>query len=169
MATYTLISSVTVGSGGAANIDFTSIPATYTDLALHLFIRDTRATVVDSEAYIKFNNNTSNYSYRNIYGSGISAGSSNSASYPPINITSAGATTNTFASGFVYIPNYAGNTNKSLSIDSAAESNVASGVYMYLTAGLWSNTSAINQITLTPYTGNFVQYSTAYLYGISSS
>jgi hypothetical protein len=31
--TYTLIaSSVTVGSGGAANIEFTSIPATYTDL-----------------------------------------------------------------------------------------------------------------------------------------
>jgi hypothetical protein len=34
MATYTLINSVTVGSGGAANIEFTSIPATYTDLNL---------------------------------------------------------------------------------------------------------------------------------------
>ena len=30
--TYTLIASLTVGSGGAANIEFTSIPATYTDL-----------------------------------------------------------------------------------------------------------------------------------------
>jgi hypothetical protein len=35
--TYTLISSVTVGSGGTCNIEFTSIPATYTDL-VHLFI-----------------------------------------------------------------------------------------------------------------------------------
>jgi hypothetical protein len=32
--TYDLISSVTVGSGGAANIEFTSIPATYTDLVV---------------------------------------------------------------------------------------------------------------------------------------
>jgi hypothetical protein len=30
--TYEIIASVTVGSGGAANIEFTSIPATYTDL-----------------------------------------------------------------------------------------------------------------------------------------
>jgi hypothetical protein len=30
--TYEIIASVTVGSGGAADIEFTSIPATYTDL-----------------------------------------------------------------------------------------------------------------------------------------
>jgi hypothetical protein len=40
--TYTLInSSVTVGSGGAADIEFTSIPATYTDLLLVLSGRGT--------------------------------------------------------------------------------------------------------------------------------
>jgi hypothetical protein len=33
-ATYKLIETVTVGSGGAANIEFTSIPQTYTDLKL---------------------------------------------------------------------------------------------------------------------------------------
>ena len=37
--TYTLISSVTVGSGGAANIEFTSIPSTYTDLLLKYYLR----------------------------------------------------------------------------------------------------------------------------------
>jgi hypothetical protein len=35
--TYEIIASVTVGSGGAANIEFTSIPATYTDLVLKFF------------------------------------------------------------------------------------------------------------------------------------
>jgi hypothetical protein len=30
--TYEAIATVTVGSGGAANIEFTSIPGTYTDL-----------------------------------------------------------------------------------------------------------------------------------------
>ena len=37
--TYTLISSVTVGSGGAASIEFTSIPADYTDLLLKVSMR----------------------------------------------------------------------------------------------------------------------------------
>ena len=40
--TYTLISSVTVGSGGAASIEFTSIPSTYTDLVLKLSARSSR-------------------------------------------------------------------------------------------------------------------------------
>jgi hypothetical protein len=33
--TYEIIASVTVGSGGAADIEFTSIPATYTDLVVN--------------------------------------------------------------------------------------------------------------------------------------
>jgi hypothetical protein len=46
--TYTLISSVTVGSGGAANMGFTSIPATYTDLLVKLSARELdRALTVD--------------------------------------------------------------------------------------------------------------------------
>jgi hypothetical protein len=168
--TYEAIATVTVGSGGAATIDFTSIPATYTDLVMLLSIRDNRATVIDSEAYIKFNNNTSNYSYRYLYGSGVSVGSGNAASYPPMAITCAGATASTFASNSVYIPNYAGSNNKSVSVDGVSESNIASGVYAYLVAGLWSNSAAINQITITPFGGNsFVQYSTATLYGIKNS
>ena len=39
--TYKLIGSVTVGAGGAANIDFTSIPSTYTDLAIKVSYRST--------------------------------------------------------------------------------------------------------------------------------
>ena len=41
MATYTLISSVTVGAGGASSIDFTSIPSTYTDLLVKISARST--------------------------------------------------------------------------------------------------------------------------------
>jgi hypothetical protein len=41
--TYEIISSVTVGSGGAANIEFTSIPATYTDLYVLASIRSNRS------------------------------------------------------------------------------------------------------------------------------
>ena len=37
--TYTLIASSTAGSGGAAYIEFTSIPNTYTDLLVMLSLR----------------------------------------------------------------------------------------------------------------------------------
>ena len=60
--TYTLISSVTVGSGGAANIEFTSIPATYTDLLLKLSTRTTRSTATDSNKLTV--NSASAYSLR---------------------------------------------------------------------------------------------------------
>jgi hypothetical protein len=42
--TYEAIATVEVGSGGAANIEFTSIPATYTDLAIAFSIRGTLNT-----------------------------------------------------------------------------------------------------------------------------
>ena len=42
--------------------------------------------------------------------------------------------------------------------------------YANMTAGLWAQTAAINQLTITNGTGNsYVQYSTATLYGISKS
>ena len=37
--TYEAIATVEVGSGGAANIELTSIPATYTDLSLFISTR----------------------------------------------------------------------------------------------------------------------------------
>ena len=76
-----------------------------------------------------------------------------------------GATANTFASSDLYIPNYAGSTYKSFSIETVQEANQAE-VYMNMIAGLWSNTAAIDSITLTPYSYSIAQYSTAYLYGI---
>lgn len=39
MATYIKIGSVEVGAGGASSIDFSSIPATYTDLVLKMSAR----------------------------------------------------------------------------------------------------------------------------------
>ena len=162
--TMTLIASVTVGSGGAATIDFTSIPSTYTDLCLKL---SARSTTTDEYCNISFNGVTTNLSGIYLYGS---IATPTSGSLVPIFYTDSSATTaNTFGNGEIYIPNYSGSANKSMSIDSVTENN-ATGASKILQAGLWSNTSAINRITLTHSgTGIFVQYSTAYLYGISNS
>jgi hypothetical protein len=85
------------------------------------------------------------------------------------NINGASSTSSTFSNGEFYIPNYAGSTNKSISMDLVMENNATAG-YQSLTAGLWSNTSAITSIKLQSANGfNFVIYSTAYLYGVKNA
>jgi hypothetical protein len=166
--TFTKIAAVTVGSGGASSIDFTSIPSTYTDLQVVFTARNTGSSNVFTQ--LTFNGNTSSYTYSGLYGSGSAASAfSASASFIYVgDMDLSTYTSNTFSSESVYIPNYAGSTNKSVSIDSVNENN-ATAAAAYLVAGLWSNTAAINRVTLTPGGGNYAQYSTATLYGIKNS
>ena len=164
--TFTKIASVSVGSGGASSIDFTSIPSTYTDLVLKL---SGRSTANDNWANISFNGSTASFSSRGLYGDGSSTGSySRSDNVNTIANDSSTSTASTFSNGEIYIPNYAGSNNKSYSVDSVTENN-ATAVLTSLVAGLRSNTAAITSITLTPNGGNFAQYSTATLYGIKNS
>jgi hypothetical protein len=165
--TYEIIASVNVGSGGAASIDFTSIPSTYTDLLLSVSLRSTEATV-ETNATISFNGSGANKSARTLYGNGSTASSFTYASEIYLWLSGANSTASTFGNSQYYIPNYASSNNKSISIDSTSENN-GTLVAQSLTAGLWANSSAITSITITCGGGNFVQYSTAYLYGISNA
>ena len=163
-STYKKIASVTVGAGGASSIDFTSIPATYTDLVVKVSARDTTA---NGEFYLRFNSSTTNYSDRWLYGTGTSASSTTNTKID-LFLASSGYTANTFGSTDIYIPNYRSANYKSTSADSVQENN-ATASYTLLDAGLWSDTSAITSVNLIPAGGTFAQYSTATLYGIKSS
>ena len=165
--TFVKIATVTVGSGGAANIEFTSIPSTYTDLTILLSGRTSYTGTVFRFGTIQFNNSTTNLSTRNMYTSGVGVASDTATEIYFWN-NSASSTSNTFNNAQFYIPNYAGSTNKSLSIDTVAENN-GTDCLLGLVAGLWSDTSAITSIKLVSNGGNFVQYTTATLYGISKS
>lgn len=168
--TMTLLSTVTVGAGGAASIDFTSIPATYTDLVVKASIRVNTTGATYSNLYISFNGSTTGFSNRILYGLAGSVASANTsgASLPySLYGTTNTNTANTFASGELYIPNYTSSNNKSVSSDSVNENNAADGGFNNISAGLWANSAAINQITISG-VANFVQYSTASLYGIKS-
>jgi hypothetical protein len=167
--TFELISSVTVGSGGAASIDFSSIPSTYTDLVLEYSLRGTESAVYNTLLH-KINNDATdaNYSHRYLRGSGSAASSSSGTSRYMGEGNGASSTSNTFMNGSWYFPNYAGSSKKSSSIDSVSENN-GTEAYAYMMALLWQGTAAINQITIIPNTGTLVQYSTAYLYGVKSS
>ena len=166
--TYTLISSVTVGSGGASTIAFSSIPATYTDLLVKVCARSNNASINDAiNLYFNADNTSGNYSCIAVYGNG-----SNAASYSTTqrfgSITANSATASTFGNLDLYIPNYTSSNQKSYSTDSVTENN-ATTAYPELVAGKWTGTAAINAITMSLGSGSFMQYSTAYLYGIKSS
>ena len=169
MATFIKIQTVTVGSGGSATIDFTSIPQTYTDLMLYCSIRTTRASVVDGIS-VTFNNTYTGSSNRELYGSGSGTGSGTDASGSYVGYVSGDtATASVFGNSMLYVPNYTKSQNKSSFGFSISENNATAG-YTSIEANLWSNTDAINRITLASYLGNTImQHSTATLYGIKSS
>ena len=168
--TYTLIASSTVGAGGAASIDFTSIPSTYTDLCLKISARGTTTSSARDSLLMNmvFNGSGGTYSGKVLRSTGSSA--SSFTSWLGGYVNSSGYTANTFSNSEIYIPNYTGSNQKSISGDTTNEQNVSAyDSVMGLQALLWSGTAAINQITLSLDYGNFAQYTTAYLYGIKNS
>ncbi len=166
MAAYNLIATTTVGSGGASTIEFSSIPQTFTDLKVLFSGRRSMASV---SFYVSFNGATTNLSSRRLTGSGSAASSSTNSSFIEIfGLNPSDYTASVFSNGEIYVPNYAGSTNKSVSIDSVSENNGAEA-YSSLVAGLWSSTAAITSLTIYLPSGNFTQHSSASLYGIKNS
>jgi hypothetical protein len=149
------------------NIIFTSIPQNFTDLVLFISGRTDRALEGDGFS-LRFNGNQSGYSQRRLIG----AGSGSPSSDTQLNsffTTANNATANTFGNSSIYIPNYAGNANKSYSNDGVSENNATTS-YAGINAGVWANTAAINSITLTPEGGTvFRANTTASLYGIGGA
>jgi hypothetical protein len=163
----TLVSTVTVGSGGAASIEFTSIPQTGTDLYLVMSLRSTNS-VGARNTNIKFNALTTGYSVRALsgYGSGRSSFTDASNYFGPTPGTL--YTANTFTNAAVSIPNYAGSTAKSWSVDAVNENNATDADQMII-AGIQTSTAAITSLTITLQASDTIaQYSTASLYTIST-
>ena len=171
--TFTLISSSTLGSA-QSNIEFTSIPATYTDLCIKYSLRTSSAGSRD-DLKITINSDTgSNYKAIRIFGVDGNTNSQSSTGTPSdLNIGAAdgnGATSNTFANVEFYIPNYTVSQHKPISFDWVTENNSTDPYMLGFAAILWQSTSAITSFKIESKAGNnFVQYSTAYLYGIVNS
>jgi hypothetical protein len=164
--TFVKIQTVTVGSGGAATIDFTSIPQTYTDLKIVISPRHTEAAT-SNDVLVTLNSSTANFTGKRLYGSGSGVGSDTTARVIGVTV-GASATASVFGNNEVYFPNYTSANFKAFSADITGENNATTSYLMFI-GGLWSNTAAITSITLTANGGSFVQYSTATLYGIKNT
>jgi hypothetical protein len=158
----TLVQTITVGSGGAATIAFSGIPQTATDLYL---VVSSRGTTNDDFINMTLNGSSSSFTGRSL---GTNISSSFSGTNIIIGFTNGPFTAaNTFSSASIYIPNYTGSANKCFSTSAVNEDTVSTN-WMFLNAGLWSNTAAITSLSLTlTSTNTFAQNSTASLYTIT--
>jgi hypothetical protein len=160
---YESIATTTVGSGGAASISFTSIPSTYQ----HLQIRFMGVASSATDYTMRFNSDTgSNYRGHYLYSDGATAFTGQ---------TFGGVTTRLdfLFNGFSTVNgvmvcdilDYT-NTNKYTTTRGlGGYDNNGTGQSTML-SGLWMNTAAINNISITPDSGTFSQYSSFALYGI---
>jgi hypothetical protein len=157
-----LIESKTLGTA-AASIEFTSIPQDGTDLVLYASLRDDQNSAL--AFYISFNSSTSNFSARYLYGNGSTVSSGNDLPRY-LGTTRDNSTANTFTSTNIYIPNYSSSTSKSYSSDNVTENNNTTADQS-IVAGLWSDTSAITSLAISPAAGNWRAGSTISLYKIT--
>jgi hypothetical protein len=166
--TYNLISTQTVGAGGASSIDFNSIPQTYTDLLLVVSMRTSGANVYE-DGRIRINGSSANiYTERMLYGNGSVANtaSTTNTQFNWSAVNGGTSTSNTFNNVQLYFSNYAGSTNKPMMNETVIENNGTSTMMMAHT-GLWASTAAITSLSYYPSAGTVQQYSTASLYGIN--
>jgi hypothetical protein len=173
---YESIASTLVGSGGSANIDFTSITGTYSHLQLRYYI-PSLPSAADAIS-IRLGNGSidtnANYSYHGLYGySGGAKGSLGGTDTTQVELHFVPAGNTTPFNGVVDILDYA-NTNKyktvrSLSGHDANNTSTNLG-QIWFNSGSWRNTSAITHLRFF-YTsgGNFPQYTRVSLYGIKSA
>lgn len=170
--TYTLINSTTLTTG-TANVTFSSLPATYTDLNIRCSVRNTTIGNNVSDFSLKINGLTGNiYSRTQINGDGATDTSTRTANTSINNfedmMNGAASTSASFSNVDIYIPNYAGSNNKPHSVVGAMETN-ASTAYIGIQANLINDTSPISSIVFTSGSGNFAVGSSFYLYGISNT
>jgi hypothetical protein len=168
------IATVTVGGGGAASIEFTSIPGTYQHLQIRFIARSTMAGYNNDVLTVRFNSDTgSNYAYHSLYGSGAAAGAeaASSATYGRAgSVPGANITADMFGVGVIDILDYA-SASKATTVRSFVgfDNNSTAGL-VRLNSSLWTSTSAVTAVELEYHTssGNFVEHSTAALYGIKA-
>lgn len=166
------IATVTVGSGGASNIEFTSIPGTYQHLQVRGIGRITRTGQALDYAALTVNNSTgTNYAFHELYSLSDSPGAGGAANVARMNVWNFAASTATasvFGAVVIDILDYA-NTSKNTTFRGFGGNDRNGTGELGLTSAVWKITDAVTSIRLAPLNGTgFVQHSTFALYGIKA-
>ena len=172
------IATVTVGSGGASEIEFTNIPGTYQHLQLRGIGRISTSSTYWGNLKLQLNGDTadSTYSKHILYGNGASAGATGDGGdgnglyffYTSGN----SSVTSMFGAVVMDILDYASTSkNKTVRAFGGWDNNGTGSTdtqkgYAHLSSGMWPSTSAITSLKLV--CSNLVQHSTYALYGVKA-
>lgn len=169
---YESIATVTVGSGGSSEVEFTSIPGTYKHLQIRFVGRTNTGS--DSAVHVRFNSDSgSNYSRHRLYGENSTVGQDGSANNTELTLGKVTNATNIVGAAIIDILEYA-NTNiyKTARCLAGLDRSTSGGIVL-LAGGNWRNTNAITSIMLRPDNfgsgGAWAQYSQFALYGIKGA
>lgn len=167
--TYDSIQSTTLSST-TGTISFTSIPSTFTDLRLRLFVPN--SVTANPSVRLRFNNDSgTNYNrlLLAVNNNSIYTGNANAATdihlAGEINISTTGPS----QSFLIDIFSYASSSFKTLFIKENQDRNASNGGYDNI-VGMWRSTAAISSLTLVCNgAGVFGVGTTATLFGIKSA
>lgn len=163
--TYSFISKVVVGSGGASSISFTSIPQTYSDLKLIFSGKTNNNSWVSY--FLDINGSALNISQQQLTGNGSAMSASINGSQTFLSNTWYSATDAGFSAVEIYIADYSSsNANKILQHTGGSEANQTTA-YAALIGGRLNSSSPITSFTIGEVGATIQQNTTAYLYGIS--
>ena len=167
---YESIATVTVGSGGAANVEFTSIPGTFTHLQIRAIAQSEKSSAVDYLG-MRINGDTgANYTVHLLYGNGSSASAYASTGNTNYDISEFPANSSTSVYGVLVLDilDYA-NTNKYKTVRHLGNNDRNGAGQVQLSSGLWLSTSAITSLRFYFGANDIAQYSHFALYGIRSA
>jgi hypothetical protein len=171
--TYVLISSNTVSGSTTTQVQFSSIPQTYTDLVLRASVR-IDANNTNPLRVVTNTDSTGVISGTSIERSGSTASANPYTAQSYISgfggINASGSTANTFSNFELYYPNYTLTVRKQISSFGVTENNAASSLIVTnLAAHSRTTTAAVSTLTISAAGNNFIAGSTFYLYGIKNS
>jgi hypothetical protein len=164
--TLTRIASQTVGAAGSAEVSFTSIPQTYTDLKVLISAR-TAVASTSQNFFIGINGSYTLLSSRYLAGTGTAAIAGPAGSNIFADIPGNSASGGVFGNLELYIPNYTVATNKQLITQTVNETS-ATAAFQEIWAASWASTAAINALKFSA-SNLLLQGSTFTIYGIKKT
>lgn len=166
------ISDTTLG-GSAANIDITSISATYAHLLVVAYTRGD-AAAASTGLRLQFNGDTAaNYDSQSLTGNAALTIAGEAFGLTVLGAGSIPANTagaNLFSANVLFIPHYAGAANNKvcLALNSLKVGTTTGLLFSIFQHGFWRSNAAINRITFLPTTGNFVAGTRITIYGMGA-
>lgn len=159
-------------STAVSQIDFNTIPQTYTDLKLVMSARGS-ASNTRTNFLINFNGSSSGFTWLGLYGYGSTTGANGGtgSGYRIYGNASANSNTaNLFSNSETYISNYSSTSKLKQAYTYSVIENNGSDNFIEIDATVWNSTSAITSLSIfNSDSSTFMVGSTFYLYGVSNT